>query len=397
MFKHSLNDSLEVDFFMKELEIRSVHLSDKVELLRGEVRSFLKTEMEAGHFTPHCDSWLSGYDAHFSRKLGQQNWLGMTWPKKYGGQEKSAFERYVVIEELLAAGAPVAAHWFADRQTGPLFLRYGTEKQKSEFLPAIARGELYFAIGLSEPNSGSDLASISTTAKKVDGGWVVNGSKVWTSGAHHAHYMVTLCRTSARTENRHEGLSQLVVDLSSPGVNVRPIRIMTGEHHFNEVIMEDVFVSDHRVVGEIGDGWKQSMAELAFERSGPERFLSTFPLLNELLHILKEEGENERSAIAIGELVARLVTLREMSLGVADLLEKGVSPDVTAALVKDMGTRFETEIAEVARLVVSTPAALRTKFKTLYAHALLHSPGFSLRGGTTEILRGIIAKGVGIR
>jgi alkylation response protein AidB-like acyl-CoA dehydrogenase len=383
---------------VKSLELETIQLTEKTEELRQEVRQFLKNEIKEGAFVPHCDSWLSRWDADFSRKLGQHGWLGMTWPKKYGGHERSALERYVVTEELLAFGAPVAAHWFADRQTGPLFLRYGTEKQRNEFLPRIAQGEIFFSIGLSEPNSGSDLAAISTNAKKVDGGWRLNGSKVWTSGAHHAHFMVTLCRTTAKTDNRHEGLSQLVVDLSAPGVTVRPIKLMTGEHHFNEVFFEDVFVPDDMVVGTIGDGWKQSMAELAYERSGPERFLSTFPLFVELIRVLQQEGSNEHVKITIGKLAARLTTLREMSLGVAGLLEKGVSPDVTAALVKDIGTKLEFQIAEATRELVSAQTQVaNVRFKSLLAEALLHSPGFTLRGGTTEILRGIIARGVGIR
>ncbi|MEH6940957.1 acyl-CoA dehydrogenase family protein [Bacillus sp. JJ722] len=382
---------------MKGLELNSVQLSEQAEQLRHEVRAFLKKEMEEGSFVPHCDSWLSKAEPEFSRKLGQKGWLGMTWPKQYGGAERSALERYVVTEELLAFGAPVAAHWFADRQSGPLLLRYGTEEQRRQILPGIVRGETYFAIGLSEPNTGSDLASISTTAKKVDGGWLLNGSKVWTSGAHYSHYMVTLCRTAVKTDKKHDGLSQLIVDLSADGVTIRPIRLMTGEHHFNEVILEDVFIPDGMAIGNIGDGWKQSMAELAYERSGPERFLSTFPLFTELIRVLQQRPSNEMANVAIGQLVARLTTLREMSLGVAGLLEQGVTPDITAALVKDLGTHFESQIGETARLLVSVGEPVPSVYKSMLATAILHSPGYTLRGGTTEILRGIIAKGVGIR
>ncbi|MFE0504943.1 acyl-CoA dehydrogenase family protein [Peribacillus butanolivorans] len=383
---------------VKRLELQSEDLSGKTKELRNEVRSFLKEELEKGSFVPHCDSWLSKYDPEFSRKLGQRGWLGMTWPKKYGGHERTALERYVVTEELLAIGAPVAAHWFADRQSGPLLLRYGNESQKAEILPRIARGEVFFSIGLSEANSGSDLASISTSAKKVDKGWLLNGSKVWTSGAHFSHYMMTLCRTSPRTDNRHEGFSQLIVDLSSPGVTIRPIRLMTGEHHFNEVILDDVFIPDRMAVGNIGDGWKQILAELAFERSGPERFLSTFPLFVELIRVLQQDTLDKHHNISIGRLVAHLTTLRELSLGVARLLQKGISPDITAALVKDLGTQFECKVAEVARLLVSLPSQnSNLRFNSLLATAILHSPGFTLRGGTTEILRGIIAKGAGIK
>lgn len=381
---------------MSSLHLPIEERSEQTEEIRGHVREFLRQEREAGTFVPKCDTWLSGFSPEFSRKLGERGWIGMTWPKRYGGHERSAIERYVVIEEMLAAGAPVAGHWIADRQTGPLLLRYGTEQQRMAFLPRIARGECYFAIGLSEPNAGSDLAAVRTRAEKVEGGWIMNGSKTWTSGAHHAHYMITLCRTSPyHPENRHEGMSQLLVDLSSPGVTIRPILLMTGEHHFNEVFFEDVFVPDDMLIGQEGNGWKQGMTELAFERSGPERFLSTFPLLEELVNRLRQNGQKHLMAQA-AKLVSRLWTLRHMSIGVAHLLEKGETPDVAAALVKEMGTTFEQQVAEVVRLLLPTSPSVDAadRLDQLLAQSILHAPGFTLRGGTTEILRGIIAKGV---
>ncbi|RFU62812.1 acyl-CoA dehydrogenase [Peribacillus saganii] len=383
---------------MKELKLPSVNLPEEASVLQQEVRQFLTEERSRGTFNPKCDSWLGGYSAEFSRKIGEKGWLGMTWPKQYGGHERSALERFVVTEELLASGAPVAAHWFGDRQTGPLLLRYGTEKQKKEFLPKLARGEIFFAIGLSEPNSGSDLASVSTRARKEGDKWVINGSKIWTSGAHHAHYMITLCRTSPQGEKKQEGLSQILLDLSSPGVTIRPIYLMTGEHHFNEVIMEDVVVPEDMIIGEEGQGWKQSMAELAYERSGPERFMSTYPLLEELVKKLSN-ATGDYAKIAVGRLISRLWVLRKMSLGVAALLEKGTSPDIAAALVKDLGTQYENEIINVARLLIPSQPSMESdnRFDALLAQAILHAPGFTLRGGTTEILRGIIARGLGVR
>jgi alkylation response protein AidB-like acyl-CoA dehydrogenase len=266
--------------------------------LRREVREFL-----AGRsFKPKVDAWLSGWDAEFSRALGERGWLGMTWPKRYGGHERSALERYTVIEELLAAGAPVTAHWIADRQSGPLLLRYGSEEQRQRFLPAIARGECYFAIGMSEADSGSDLASVRTAARKEAGGYRLRGSKLWTSGAHRAHFMITLVRTGPAEPDNHHGLSQLIVDLHGEGVEIRPVRLLTGEHHFNEVILDDAFVPAEMLVGEEGDGWRQVTSELAYERSGPERLLSTFPLLAELNRVARGEVARE----SIGRLVARL-------------------------------------------------------------------------------------------
>src|SRR5207253_2515473 len=222
-----------------------------------------------------------GVDREFSKKMGARGWIAMTWPKRYGGHEKSALERYVVLEEMLAAGAPVSAHWIADRQSGPLLLRFGTEAQRQKFLPAIARGELSFAIGMSEPDSGSDLGSLRTRAERIAGGYKVNGTKIWTSNAHLADYMIATFRTHHDPAKKHEGLTQFLVDTKLSGITMSPIIDLAGAHHFNMVVFEDVFVPEDMRVGEEGAGWKQVTTELAFERSGPERYLSSFALLLE--------------------------------------------------------------------------------------------------------------------
>jgi alkylation response protein AidB-like acyl-CoA dehydrogenase len=372
--------------------------SGRMPELRHSVREFLALQQSRSTFAPACDAWLTGWSPAFSRALGERGWIGTTWPKRYGGHDYSVIERYVIIEELLAAGAPVAAHWIADRQVGPLLLRYGTEEQRHELLPRIARGECFFAIGMSEPDAGSDLAAIRTSARQVKDGWCLNGRKLWTSGAHQAHWSIVLCRTSSATEQRHAGMSQLLVDLAAPGVTIRPIRLLTGEHHFNEVIFDDVFVPDNRIVGEAGNGWVQVMTELAYERSGPERFLSTYPLFTELMRVV-DDSPDARVQEKVGHLVARLWTVRSMSLAVAGMLDAGQIPGTQAALVKDMGTRFERDLIEVARSIVATePSASADRpFGRLLAQAILQSPGFTLRGGTNEILRGVIARGLGLR
>ena len=322
----------------------------------------------------------------------------MTWPAEYGGGERTFFERYVVTEELLAAGAPVSAHWIADRQSGPLLLRYGTEAQCARYLPGIARGETYFSIGMSEPDSGSDLASVSTRAEAVQGGWVVNGTKVWTTDAHRNHYMVTLVRTDRSGDNRHAGLSQLVVDLHGEGVTVRPIRNIAGGEDFNEVVFDDCFVADGDVIGEPGNGWEQVTSELSYERSGPERFLSAFRVFVEFVRAAGPEPD-ESTAALIGRIAGHIMTLRKMSMSVAGMLQDGKSPAVEAALVKQLGNDFEKLVPELLRLappaasVGVAGSALRRSFE----QTLLHSPSFTVRGGTREILRGVIARGLGLR
>ncbi len=383
---------------LKGMSFPPARLPEGVEDLRAEVRAFLSEELAAGTFEPRCDGWFNGYSPDFSHKLGERGWLGMTWPERYGGHERSSLERFVVLEELLAAGAPVASHWVADRQSGPSILRFGTEEQKTRFLPTIARGECFFSIGMSEPESGSDLASVQTRAERVDGGWLVNGTKIWTGGAHLSHFFIVLCRTSPHSEeDRHAGLSQFIVDLSAPGITVEPIRLVTDEHVFNEVVLDGVFVPDKLVLGEIGAGWEQVTSELAHERSGAERFLSTFALLVELVRVL--EDPDERARIAVGTLVSRLWTLREMSLSVAVALETGAAPEVEAALVKELGSRFEREVAETARLLVPSEPSFEASgpLEARLAEAISHAPAFTLRGGTSEILRGIVARGLGVR
>ncbi|MEO2104807.1 MAG: acyl-CoA dehydrogenase family protein [Actinomycetota bacterium] len=377
-----------------DLALRPVRFPEEAMSLRAEVRAFLDEQIDGGAFVPACDTWLGGFSSDFSRELGRRGWVGMTWPAAYGGHGRSAIERFVVIEELLAAGAPVAAHWVSDRQTGAALLKYGTEEQRLRFLPGMARGETYFAIGMSEPDSGSDLASVATRAERTESGWRLNGTKVWTSNAHRVQYMLTLCRTTPRSQtDRHGGLSQFIVDLQTPGVQVRPILLMNGEHHFNEVILENVEIPDELVLGEIGNGWEQVGSELAYERSGPERFLSTFPLFKAFVAVAGAQPD-ARSHAVVGEVAARVWAVRQMSLGVAGALDVGAAPDVQAALVKDVGTTLEQEMVDLIRRAL--PPEPGGHLESLLAQATLHAPGFTLRGGTNEILRSIISKGLGL-
>jgi alkylation response protein AidB-like acyl-CoA dehydrogenase len=364
--------------------------------LRREVRAFLAEEQASRPWRPIGD-FGTHHSPEFSRRLGGRGWIGMTWPKRYGGHERSALERYVVTEELLIAGAPVAAHWTSDRQSGPLLLRDGTEEQRREFLPRIARGEIFFCIGMSEPDSGSDLASLRTRAVPVEGGWEITGAKIWTSHAHRSHYMIALCRTAPADGDRHKGLSQFIVDLKTPGITIRPIRNLAGKLDFNEVVFDRVFVPANRLVGTEGDGWTQVTSELAYERSGPERFVSTFRLLLEFLRRIGEEPD-DRAAETAGRLVAHLWTLRHMSLSVAGMLQAGMAPNLEASLVKDLGNAFEREVPELVRLAApGRPRRGNDRLEEILAETVLHAPSFTLRGGTREILRGVVARGLGLR
>jgi alkylation response protein AidB-like acyl-CoA dehydrogenase len=377
---------------------------DDLDTLRQDVRAFLADAVAAGDFAPAVDSWVREWDEDFSRQLGARGYLGMTIPQEYGGRGRTHLERFVVTEELLAAGAPVAAHWIADRQVAPALLTYGTEEQKQAYLPRIARGECYFAIGMSEPDAGSDLAGVRTKAVRVDDGYRITGSKVWTSGAHRAEAFFVLARTSWDADTpKHDGLSQFLVPLDAPGVQVRPIISADGSQHFNEVFLEDVLVPDDAVIGAIGEGWRQVTSELSYERSGPERFLSTYPLLTSAL---TEAGDAVDLGPALGRTVARLAALHTMSFGVASRLHQGERADVDAALVKLLGTTFEGDlvawVSEVAEGLSTHGSTHGTPAWRPGSHArdqlgvaLTQRAGFTLRGGTSEVLRGVVARGVG--
>ncbi|GAS99674.1 acyl-CoA dehydrogenase domain-containing protein [Mycolicibacterium canariasense] len=364
--------------------------------LRASVRHFITSDRATHGWVPAIDSWLTSWDAAFSERLADAGFVGLTIPPAYGGHGRGFLHRYVVTEELLGQGAPVAAHWFADRQVAPALLSYGSEEQRRRLLPRIAAGRLYSAIGMSEHGAGSDLAATATKATRTADGWRLNGTKVWTSGGHRAHFAIVLARTSPPDpDHRHAGFSQFIVMLDAPGVTISPIITLDGHHHFNEVTFEDVAVGDDDVLGEVGDGWHQVTAELGFERSGPERILSTAVLIFGVLRALGPEVD-DRTAAAVGDLMGRAMSLRQLSVAVARDLAAGRDAATRAALVKDLGTRFEQESVELCADLLETvddPGGLRSVLAT----ARQHAPMFTLRGGTNEVLRGVIARGLGMR
>ena len=369
------------------------------EALRGPVRDFLVDAMRRVPAHVRAKSW-SGYDSDFSRELGRRGWLGLTLPKEYGGGGRSPFARYVLVEELLNVGAPVGSHWIADRQSAPLILKYGTEAQKRFYVPPVCRGESFFCIGMSEPNAGSDLASVRTRATRTGKGWALNGQKIWTTNAHHCHYMIALVRTSGAPEDRQQGLSQLIVDLKLPGVTVRPITDLSGDSHFCEVFFDNVQLAEDALIGDEGKGWAQVTAELAFERSGPERLYSSIVLFDEWLAFVRTEAGRTPEAVRLaGKILSQLAPLRAMSIAVTGKLARGESPIVEAALVKDLGTGVEQLIpAAIADDLYSREGQdLPLELLHTLDYVTQVAPSFSLRGGTRDILRGMIARGLGLR
>ncbi|MBI2963026.1 MAG: acyl-CoA dehydrogenase family protein [Deltaproteobacteria bacterium] len=371
------------------------------ERLREEVRAFLRERLAPAD--ARDDGWIVGFSREFSRALGERGWIGYTWPKRYGGSEGSYLERLIITEELLRAGAPVAAHWMADRQIGPALLAHGSEEQRRELLPRIVRGELVFCVGMSEPNAGSDLAALRTRAVADGDHYVVDGHKIWTTNAHEADYCYLVARTDPHAA-KHRGLSELLVDMRTPGITVRPIIDMAGEHHFNEIFFEGVRVERRWLVGEENRGWYQIAAQLDYERSGIERLLSNARVLEDVRAHARETGlaEDPLWRDRLASVLTRVTIGRWLIYRVAWLLSQGIVPNKESALTKAFATELEQEIAELAAqalgphalLLPGSPAA---RLAGRVARAVAFAPGYTIMGGTSTILRNILAlRGLGL-
>lgn len=373
------------------MHLDATDLSESELRLQQEVREFLAERLPPGSYDVGL-GMTGASDPQFSRDLGARGWLGMSLPPEFGGGGRTAVERLVVVEELLAVGAPVAYHWIGDRQSGPNIAANGTEEQKRALLPGIASGELSFSIGMSEPDSGSDLASLRTRAERVPGGWRVNGTKIWTTGAAQATHILALFRTS---DDRHHGLTQFIVERDLDGLTVSPIPFIDGTREFCELAFEDVFIPDEMVLGEVGAGWGQNTAELALERGGVDRWMSLMAVLDHWAG----GGWGPLGAAATadaGQITARCWAFRGVSLAIARMVDAGKSPSIEAALAKEMATRFEQDCVEiVTRHYGRTPDLTSDDpYESLLARAILVSPSWSIRGGTVEVLRNIVSKGL---
>lgn len=359
-----------------------------------EARGFAR----ANQFPPSEQSpTRGGFDRDFSEALARHGWVGMTISAEYGGSDRSGVERCLVISELLAAGAPLGAHWTADRQTAPSLMINGPESLRRELLPRIAAGRCLMAGGFSEPDAGSDLASVRTRARKVAGGWVITGRKIWTTDAERADFIEVLCRTSDAPK-KHDGLSLIIVPMDAPGLSVHAIEGMDGSRHFNEVVIDEVYAPDDWLVGQEGSGWRQLTAELALERAGPERFLTTFPLFESFVESRPQVTAPERSYELIGRVISQQMALRQMTLSIARLVDSGGSPVAEAAMAKDLGTELEQLLVDELwhyRHEDIEPGAVTARFQTFLDINRLRSPVFTTAGGTNEVLRTLVSRELG--
>jgi acyl-CoA dehydrogenase len=296
------------------------------ETFRQDIRAFVREAMPESPDIPE-DAWIIGFDRTFSKKLATRGWIGLTWPREYGGQGKSYLDRLILTEELLRHGAPVAAHWLGDRQMGPSILRYGTPEQKRKFLPGIISGDIVFCIGMSEPGAGSDLAGLQTKAVDDGDAYILSGQKIWTSFAHLADYCYLVARTNPDVP-KHKGISEFLVDMRTPGITTKPIVDMTGAHHFNEVFFDQVRIPKDCLVGEKDRGWYQIASQLDYERSGIERLMSNYPILGAITRYVQETGQIQRELVRhrLAQLHIEFTMGRFLVYKVAWLLTQGGCP-----------------------------------------------------------------------
>ena len=351
------------------------------EALRAQARQIAQSAVE--RYGRHNDSWINGFSKEFAKELAALGWIGLTWPSEFGGAGRPPVDRLIIAEELISAGAPIAAMWFADRQMGPSLIAYGSAEQQRRYLPAMLTGDTTWCIGMSEPNAGSDLAGLVTSAVRDGDEFVINGQKIWTSFGEVADFIYLICRTS-NAGPPHEGISEIVVPMTTPGIEVRTIKDMTTNRHFCEVFFSDVRVPVDNLVGVEGAAFKQTMSQLEHERGGIDRLVSNRALYELALGRADASDPIVRQRIAAletGYRIGRILVIREV-------LKQ--APRGFSAATKCFCTEHEQRVAEFVTHVFGAEATLWSDV----VHGVLYAPGYTIMGGTSNIMRNILGERV---
>ncbi len=382
--------------------------TEEQERFRQEVRDFLEEEIRQGSFKPSCDAWIQGFSLDFTKKVADRGWIGLNWPKEYGGQGRSNIDRLILTEEMLRYGAPAALHWFADRQIGRAVMAFGTDEQKAELLPKILKGEAYLGLGMSEPQAGSDLASLQTRATEDGDDYIIDGQKMWTSCARYMNYIYLVARTDPEAP-KHRGISEFVIRTDLPGITIEPTIDITGSVAWGEVFFDGVRVSKKCLIGEKNRGFYQILNQLDYERAGLERLMGNYPLFDAIVQFIRETKRGGKplyrevlirqklAQLQIEFEVGRLLTYR-----VVLVMDEGRSPNWEAAMAKAYCTAFEQRLADAATDILGLYGQLLAESKWapvsgMAPHSFLGSKGYSHQGGTSEILRNILAlRGLGL-
>ena len=378
--------------------------SKEEQQFRRQVQAFVQEEIKKDNFKTRSNYYLEGSAPEFSRRLAAKGWLGLTWPKEYGGASRTYVERAILMEELLRYQLPLMYHLLGERQIGPGLLHFGSEELKEEFLPGIIKAEISFALGLSEPDAGSDVAAVSTEAVEDGDYFIINGQKIWTSDAHHADFIWILTLTDVLAP-KYKNLSEIIVDMNTPGITVRPIVNMAGSHHFNEVFFDNVRVHKRYLVGERNKGFYQMLSQVDYERAGLERLMQNYPVLDNLRTFVKQNKalssnpliRDKMAGLEIEFEVGRLLCYK-----VAWTIDQGKIPNPESSISKAFCTRFEQKLGDVATQMIGEfgmvmPNDADALFNGDMAASYLVSPSFTIQGGASEILKGIIAtRGLGL-
>jgi alkylation response protein AidB-like acyl-CoA dehydrogenase len=377
---------------------------------RAEVRSFIKENVPQGTtggrsadpFGPNSGvrDWM--------KRLAARNWIAPAWPKEYGGAGMSVMEQFIFNEEIAEARAPRPAG-IAVGFAGPTLIVHGTEEQKKKHLPEILSGQVIWCQGYSEPGAGSDLASLQTRAVRDGDDYVVNGQKIWTSGAHVSKWMILLTRTDPDAP-KHRGITYFIVDMKSPGITVRPLVNMADSHEFNEVFFDNVRVPRENMIGEENRGWYLAQTTLSFERSNIGSAIGQKQTIEDFVRYAKEHRGTtsmlDRNPMLRYELVERMLeaeVARMMSYKIVSLQAKeGVPPGHEASVAKLFSTELNQRVYRTGMKMLglfsqldgkSEHAAMRGRIKYMY----LRSVANTIEGGTSEIQRNIIAtRGLGL-
>jgi alkylation response protein AidB-like acyl-CoA dehydrogenase len=378
------------------------HDSPEQATWRDEVRGFIEAEqpereeapmmMERGR-NPRLAAWRD--------KISKKGWIAPAWPKEYGGAGLGVMEQFILNEEFAEARVPNVGG-MGTSMIGPTIIIHGNEEQRQEHLGAILRGEVQWCQGYSEPGSGSDLASLQTRAVRDGDDFVLNGQKIWTSGAHMADWMFMLARTDPDAP-KHRGITYFLMDMKSPGVTVRPLINMGNMHNFNEVFFEDVRVPARNVLGEIDRGWYIGTTTLDFERSSIGNSVGQRQTLEYYLRHIRQSG-TEVSGTVKGELADRWIeamTAKNLSYRVITIQAEGRVPNHEASIAKMFNTELSQRVARTAMKVLGTSALLtdpeQAPLKGRVPASYLATVSSTIAGGTSEIQRNIVAtRGLGL-
>ncbi|MBI4289303.1 MAG: acyl-CoA dehydrogenase family protein [Chloroflexi bacterium] len=376
---------------------------------RQEVQDFLKREVPRDIAWPWWFEGILGSDdmwavaRKLARKMGEKGWLSLTWPKQYGGMEKGHIELLIFTEETAYHRGP-GVDIFGVKMLSPVLLAFGTEEQKKKYLPPISRGEVFWAQGFSEPNAGSDLAGLQTRAIEQDGAYIVNGQKVWSTGAHRADYIFFLARTDVQVP-KHKGISFFLTEANAPGVEVRPLINMLGSHSFNEIFFTNVRVPKENLVGGKNNGWQCATALLNFERSGIGYIGACRRNLEDLVAYAcnsKHLARDPRVRGKLAELAVRVDVGRRLGYRVAWMQSNGMNVDTQASMAKLFSTELMQAIDNAGMQLTGLNGSLaegskRVLFGGRLGESYMSNLGRTIAAGASEIQRNIIAqRGLGL-